>query len=194
LECGRRIFLPKSDVGVIIPALNEPYLPNLLAKLTDYSVHVETEHGLSYAVRHGILMSDEDILVIMDGDGSHDPIYIERMLKLLNSDTTLVVGSRYVDGGYSHDSFVRKVMSLVYCLIARVILRTSIKDAMSGFWVGYRSALKFTPTKGYKFGLQLIRKNKEHIVEFPIVFLKRKEGKSKIKPVQALKDLLSIFK
>jgi dolichol-phosphate mannosyltransferase len=186
--------LPKSDVGVIIPALNEPYLPNLLKKLSDYSVHVETARGLSYAVRHGILMSDEKILVVMDADGSHDPNAIALMVSMLSDQVWFVVGSRYCRGGYSSDALVRKIVSMVYCLIAQIVLRTSISDPMSGFWVGYRDKFRFKPDGNYKFGLQLIRRYKNHITELPIIFKKRKEGKSKVKPMQALKDLLSILR
>jgi hypothetical protein len=65
---------------------------------------------------------------------------------------------------------------------------------MSGFWVGYRSKFNFEPTETYKFGLQLLRKYRGHIMEYPIVFEKRKSGKSKVKPIQALKDLLAIVR
>jgi dolichol-phosphate mannosyltransferase len=186
--------LLKSDVGIIIPALNEPYLETLVHKLEGYTIHVETERGLSFAVRHGILMSDEKVLVVMDADGSHPPEAIPEMVNMLDSRTWFIIGSRYLNGGYSYDSIPRKIVSLCYCLIARVFLRTSIKDVMSGFWVGYKEKFTFKPDGNYKFGLQLIRKYKKHIKEVPIIFKKRQAGKSKVKAIQALKDLLSIIK
>ena len=181
-------------VTVIIPALNEPYLPSLLKHLGNYDVHVRSEKGLSFAVWKGIQESNGELIVVLDGDGSHSPNAIPRMIDMLNSRTCLVVGSRYCKGGYSYDSTLRKIVSLVYCFIARLVLRTKIKDVMSGFWVGRREAFKFNPSRNFKFGLQLIKKNKGYIVEYPIVFEKRKSGRSKMKPLQALKDLFSIFR
>lgn len=179
---------------VILPCLNEPYLPTLKQKLKNYKIDVRTEHGLSHAVWKGVFNCENKIIVVMDADGSHPPEVIPNMLKLLSLDTWLIVGSRYVKGGFSKDRYIRQIISRIYCLIAQISLRTKIKDCMSGFYVGYRNAFQFTPNTNFKFGLQLIRKNKGHIKEYPIVFEKRKGGKSKIKPLQAVHDFIEIFK
>jgi len=180
-------------VEIVIPALNEPHLPQLLNELSNYHVHVQSEKGLSYAVWCGVQKAQGDVVVVMDGDGSHSPSAIEPMVKILNDKVWFVVGSRYVKGGYSYDSTLRKVVSLFYCAVARLTLRCNIKDCMSGFWVGYKNKFNFKPTETYKFGLQLIRKYRGHIMEYPIVFEKRKSGKSKVKPIQAIKDLWEVI-
>lgn len=90
------------EVTVIIPALNEPYLPKLLEKLKGYKVDVRTEKGLAYAVWRGIQQAKTEIICVMDADGSHNPIYVADMVKKLNEQVWLVVGSRYVKGGYRH--------------------------------------------------------------------------------------------
>ena len=181
------------NVDVIIPCLNEPYLNTLVHQLGDYTIRIQTEIGLSFAVWKGIQQSSSDVIVVMDGDGSHNPNAIKKMIQLLDQNTWLVVGSRYCLHGYSEDSVVRKIISYAYCLITRILLRTSIRDGMSGFWVGYRKAFIFTPSATYKFGIQLIKRYKNHIKEYPIVFRKRKQGSSHVKPYQALKDLAMIF-
>ena len=181
-------------VSVVIPALDEPYLPELLKELGEFHVVVRGDLGLSAAVWNGVQHSSDPIVVVMDGDGSHPAEAIFDMLKLLDDETWLVVGSRYCYGGYSHDALLRVIISRVYCLIARIVLRTSLRDPMSGFWVGYREAFKLEPNRDYKFGLQLIRRNRGHIKEFPIVFSKRQMGASHIKPLQAIRDLLAIFR
>lgn len=183
-----------NDVQVIIPALNEPYLPILKRKLTEYKVDVRDEKGFSYAVWQGIQNARNEIVVVMDGDGSHPPEAISNMIKLLDDKIWLVIGSRYCKGGYSSDAFHRKVISQIYCLIVRIILRSKVHDTMSCFWVGWKFAFQFKPSKSWRFGLQLIRNNGGHIQEFPIVFEKRKIGKSHIKPLQALYDLIAVFR
>lgn len=182
------------EVTVIIPALNEPYLPKLLEKLKDYKVDVRTEKGLAYAVWRGIQEAKSEIIVVMDADGSHPPEAIPKMVQMLNEETWFVIGSRYVKGGYNYDSFMRRFISLFYCCLARMTLSNKIHDSMSGFWVGWRWAFQFQPTQSYKFGLQLLKKYHKFIKEYPIIFVKRKEGKSHVKPIQALRDLWTIFK
>lgn len=180
-------------VEIVIPALNEPHLPQLLSQLSSYPIHVQSEKGLSYAVWTGIQQARGNVIGVMDADGSHPASAIKPMISMLNSDVWFVVGSRYVKGGYSYDSILRKIVSLFYCLVARATLPTNIHDSMSGFWIGYRDKFNFKPSKTYKFGIQLIRKYRGHIAEYPIVFRKRQNGKSHVKPVQALKDLWEVI-
>jgi len=181
------------NVSVVIPALNEPYLSTLLTKLQDYEVIVRKDKGLTYAVWKGIKEAKGNIIAVLDGDGSHPPESIPKMRKLLNENTQLVIGSRYCQGGYSRDSIIRKVISRFYCLLAQIVLRTRIKDCMSGFWVGYKTAYIFNPSNTYKFGLQLIQNYSKNISEYPIIFRKRRSGKSHVKPLPAIQDLFAIF-
>jgi glycosyltransferase involved in cell wall biosynthesis len=107
-------LLLKDNVDVVIPALNEPYLPKLLESLNGYDVHVQNEKGLSYAVWKGIQSINKDgVVVVMDADGSHPPEAIPKMVDMLSSRTWFIVGSRYCKGGYSWDSIPRKVMSML---------------------------------------------------------------------------------
>jgi len=188
--------LQKSDVSIVIPALNEPYLPKLIKKLKGYDVHIQTEKGLSYAVWKGIQKAENEIVCVMDADGSHSVASIGNMGSCLSlsAGSWFVIGSRYVKGGYSEDGTVRKIMSLFYCFLARLLICWSIHDCMSGFWIGYRDKFVFEPNGNYKFGLQLLKKYKGHIIEYPIVFHKRQEGKSHLKPMQVIGDLFEIVK
>ena len=186
-----------AKISIVIPALNEPYLPKLMKKLKDYDVHIETEKGLSYAVWNGIQKAENEIVCVMDADGSHSAGSIGNMgsyLSLSAGSIWFVIGSRYVKGGYSEDGTVRKIMSLFYCFLARLLISWEIHDPMSGFWCGFKSKFIFEPNGNYKFGLQLIAKyGHEHIREFPIRFMPRQLGKSKVKPLQAINDLVSIL-
>lgn len=184
----------KEKIEVVLPCLNEPYLPKILEELKKYKVNVKTEKGLSYATWKGIQEAKSEIIVVLDADGSHPTTEISKMIKCLNENVWFVIGSRYCRGGYNHDPFLRKITSLFYCLLARIKISRKIRDPMSGFWVGYKKYFDFKPSGGYKFGLQLIRKYESHIVEFPIIFEKRRMGKTHITPKQAINDLFSILK
>ena len=186
-----------TEATIIIPAKNEPYLPTLLKELKDYEVLVQTEPGLSYAVLQGIKKASGNKIVIMDGDGSHHVSSIPYMLKLLDT-YDVVIGSRYINGGYTEDSWSRIQISKFYNKIARVILQISVKDNMSGYIVAKRRVFQELniENKGYKIGLEIIVKSigKFKVTEYPIAFTKRKEGKSKATLKTGLQTLWFINK
>ncbi|MFP3131371.1 MAG: glycosyltransferase [Nitrososphaeria archaeon] len=49
---------------------------------------------------------DYDYFVVMDGDGQHDPLLAEEMVKTaIKTGADLVIGSKYIDGGDSSEGF-----------------------------------------------------------------------------------------
>src|ERR1700723_1776636 len=109
----------------MIQRLNLPWV-SLIVRTTD--------RGLSTAVLEGLKRTSGDIIVVMDADLSHPPEAIPRMLEELHNGSDFVVGSRYVEGGVTHDDWglLRWLNSRLATLLARPF--TSIKDPMSGFF------------------------------------------------------------
>jgi len=174
-------------VSIIIPCKNEPYLNRLvseIAKCLTYSheILVQTEPGLANAVMCGIKNSKGEILVVIDGDGSHKPQNLNTMVSLVST-YPIVVGSRYANGGISKDYPLRQFLSKLFCKITRAILKLKIEDPMSGFVAIHRQVFNsvYLHPFGYKFLLELLVKSKGRyrIFEYPIVFEKRKRGCSK---------------
>lgn len=162
-----------------------------------YEAKVQTEPGLANAVLQGVRSCCGDAVAILDADGSHNPKYLPKMLKLL-SDYDIVVGSRYVHGGCTEDYFVRMIISRLYCKFARFLFGLDVNDNMSGFIVAKKSvfdSLTLNPV-GYKFGLEMLVKSKGHFVccEYPVKFEKRKMGLSKTGFGQGLKTFAFILK
>ena len=149
----------------------------------------KNERGLSSAVIEGIRVSRREIIVVMDGDMSHPPERIPRLVELLHAGHDFVVGSRFIKGGSTQKGWglFRQFNSFVATSLARPI--TSISDPMSGFFGFRRSAAvgrDLNPV-GYKIGLELIVKcgfNK--IAEIPIDFANRTRGSSKLTVKQQL--------
>src|SRR4051795_7628846 len=93
--------------------------------------------GLSGACIEGILASSAPYAAVMDADLQHDETQLPKMLSLLQSGPAeLVVGRRYIEGGSaaSFDS-QRAGASAFATEIARRVLRVSIADPMSGFFM-----------------------------------------------------------
>lgn len=142
------------------------------------------DRGLSQSVLEGFEEAQGDIFVVMDADLSHPPEAIEVMLREIASGAQFVIGSRYVTGGSTADSWgpLRWVNSQVATLLARPLTR--ISDPMSGFFALPRGVFERAESPsplGYKIGLELVvRCRCERVVEIPIHFANRAHGQSKL--------------
>ena len=174
-------------VSVIIPCKNEPYLNRLISEIDNclaysHEILVQTEPGLAKAVMCEAKRAKGDVLVVLDGDGSHSPRTLNKMVSLVAT-YPVVVGSRYVNGGVSKDSLVRQFLSRLFCKMARATLKVEIEDSMSGFVAIGRRVLNSVHLEpfGYKFVLELLVKSNgcHKVFECPIVFEARKMGYSK---------------
>lgn len=139
--------------------------------------------GFSYAIQNGY-----DVVISMDADFSHDPKYLPTMLREIEKND-FVIASRYVKGGgvEGWDLF-RKVLSFGGSLYARIVLMKNIHDFTGGFNCFKTKNLqkinyKNISSKGYVFLIEVKYRHLLHKLkgkEFPIVFVNRVLGKSKI--------------
>jgi len=157
-------------------------------------VHLLTrtsKDGLGAAYRAGFraaLDAGYDAIVQMDADGSHPASAVRPMLDKL-ADHDLVIGSRYVPGGATENwPARRKFISWGANTYARGLLRLRTHDATAGFRAWRAEALRAagvleTHSNGYGFQVE----NTWHaerlglrIAEWPITFVERVEGASKM--------------
>jgi len=207
-------------ISVIIPTKNEPLINELIEeihkslknqkheiiiadhsdkkpKIKNAKLIIPKSHGLAKAVLESIGHAKGDFIVIIDGDFSHNPKDIKRLIdKLDNFD--IVIGSRYVEGGTTEDKNHRRFLSYIFRNIADIILDLGIHDSMSGFSAIKKEVfdnLKLNPI-GYKINMETIYKAKKKgykFCEVPIKFESRKKGKSKANLGQAFTILRHIF-
>lgn len=127
----------------------------------------------------------------MDADGSHPPRTLLEMLEHAErSGADVVIGSRYVPGGgWVEGSAYRVLVSRGANLLARISTGVGVRDATSGFRVIRSSALRRIVGKltelesGYVFQVQLLHLLHEagcRIEEYPLQFLPRRSGESKL--------------
>ncbi len=145
-------------------------------------IHRAGKLGLSSAAIAGFNIAHGKILCLMDADLSHPAEKIPAMFKIVSENRAdLVIGSRYVPGGKIIGwGMYRKTLSKGAVLLSRIV--TNVRDPMSGFFMVRKSLLDMPSlnSKGFKILLEIIVKSKlQRIVEVPITFINRKEGKSK---------------
>jgi len=85
--------------------------------------------GNGAAVKTGIRQAKGDILVMMDGDGQHNPEYIAPMLEKIGQ-YDMVVGARTSE---SESHIHRDLANRLYNLFASYICKRKIQDLTSGF-------------------------------------------------------------
>lgn len=141
--------------------------------------------GLSSAILAGVQSAAGQIVVVMDGDFSHPPHTIPKMVEeLKDSKYDIVVASRYIKGGSVIGwPFKRRLMSKGAIKIAQVGLGIQVNDPMSGFFAfkrGIIEGIKFDAI-GYKMLLEILVKAKgARIKEVPYTFTNRRAGASKL--------------
>ena len=157
------------EVSIIIPVFNEAEkLAEMLHKIralqlagseiivvddgsTDGSAKIAIETGANVirhpynigngaAVKSGMRAARGRLLILMDGDGQHNPQDIPRLLAD-SKDYHMVVGAR---GKGSKLRFHRYAANLAYNLLASYVTRFRVKDLTSGFRVlSRRDGLRF---------------------------------------------------
>ncbi len=145
------------------------------------------------AVLRGIKEARCDKIIVMDGDGSHTPEVVSRMVDSLDK-CDIVIGSRFIKGGGSRDTLKNRFISKGFNLLA-FFLAPRIKDRASGFW-GLRRNLVDTPIRCTTKPMleYLVRSSHNSVREVPYIFLPRISGESKIgrSPTTVLKELYSL--
>jgi dolichol-phosphate mannosyltransferase len=133
------------------------------------------------------LANGADYIMEMDADLSHDFRYLPVFLKEA-SQVDLVLGSRYVKGGEIKNwNLVRRLVSSLGNIYARLVLGVPIRDLTGGFKCYRRAVLEkidldSLDSQGYVFQIEttyLALANGFRIKEIPIVFTEREAGKSK---------------
>jgi len=151
------------------------------------------QRGYAAASRDAMLKAIEsgyDVIATMDADFSHDPKVLTKLISLVDANTALVIGSRYVPGGgVTNWPLFRRVLSKWGNLYTAFCLRLKIKDCTSGFRAYSTASLKDIDlanltADGYAFlsemAFVISRKKLGSIVESPIVYVDRAFGESKM--------------
>jgi dolichol-phosphate mannosyltransferase len=185
---------PDGTQAILTASFGSEPRVNLLARKSKQGLGIAYLAGFEWAFSRGY-----EFIVEMDADGSHRP---EDLLRLLESsqEADLVIGSRWVSGGEVLNwSTPRVLISKIGNRYAKFMLGTTILDMTSGYRV-YRA--KFlqrlvsepVSSHGYSFQVELAyRASKQgNVIEKPICFVERVDGKSKMTLAIVLEALTKV--
>lgn len=151
-------------------------------------IHRIGRRGLSSACVEGMLASAAPYLAVVDGDLQHDLDVLPLMFQTLKRDRLdIVVGSRYVAGGGTGDwAESRLRISTLATRMGNKLLRTALKDPMSGYFVLSRDLLDRTVRRltgrGFKILLDIFLSSDRPVrfTEIPYTMRSRVRGDSKL--------------
>lgn len=137
--------------------------------------------GYKYALRH-----DYDMAVQMDGDGQHDPQFLEGMIELMErEDADLVVGSRFINKEGFQSSATRRTGINILSAMAWIFTGVRVKDITSGYRLVNKNLIKLY-ANDYPFdfpepeAMVMATVHQCRIKEYPVVMRERMSGKSSI--------------
>ena len=174
MELTRYAHLNEQRIAVVIPAFNEgervgrvvERIPRELVDdiivVDDHSTDATAEesirngathvvscasHGVGAAIKTGYweaLKRGADVLVVVAGDGQHDPREIPRILEpALNGNADYVVGDRLSSSLHETDmTTFRYVGNRMLSLLTRMLTELDVKDSQCGFTAITREALE----------------------------------------------------
>jgi len=154
-------------------------------------LHRTGKLGLGTAYIEGFqwaLQGRSDLIFSMDGDLSHDPKYLPDFAAMLKT-CDVVIGSRYLNGiSVVNWPLNRILLSYFANMYVRNLTGLRVQDCTSGF-VGYRRQvlermeLNTFRSEGYAFLIEM-KYRAQHLLfkigEFPIIFVDRSRGASKL--------------
>jgi dolichol-phosphate mannosyltransferase len=139
----------------------------------------------------------------MDADLSHDVRYLPDFVRALDEGYDVVVGSRNIPGGHVEGwGPGRTFLSKGGSLYARTILGLPVRDLTTGYKAFARRALEAiglssVRSNGYSFQIETTYRavlKGMRVKEVPIVFVDRKEGRSKMSRKIFLEAIAMVWK
>lgn len=156
-------------ISVVVPARNEarnlyhvlPHIPSIVSEVILVDGHSQddtiavaqqlfpsiriikqTGKGKGDALRAGFAASTGDIIVMLDADGSADPNEIPRFVDALMSGYDFAKGSRFLNGGGSHDiTPLRRLGNYALSQCVNLLFWTQYSDLCYGYNAFWRHCL-----------------------------------------------------
>ena len=147
----------------------------------------QEEPGFGGAYRKGISVMKGDKMLVLDSDGSHNPIYIPDIYNKFITGYDVVIGSSYTKGGKTEDAVTSRIMSHILNGVFRIVTGVKAKDLSTNFRIYRADVLREITLTSTNYDvleevllLMKLKIGKSFKVgEIPITFNKRIAGESK---------------
>ena len=160
--------------------------------------------GLSSAIKEGLIFAQGEYLLVLDGDGQHDPSFVLNIINEIKNNTSdIIIASRFLnssrlEGLSNKRSLGSKIANRVACFSLHKNYST-LTDYLSGCFCIKKEITKKLIRKieinGFKFLYELLSVSKGKLVvkEVPLIFKERLYGNSKLDLAIVWDFLISII-
>lgn len=160
---------------------------------TNLGIGGAVQTGYLYAARNGY-----DIAVQVDGDGQHDPVFLNDMAQILErEDCDMVIGSRFLEKHGFQSSGIRRVGIRYFTYLIKVLTGRVITDPTSGLRMVNRRTLELF-AKNYPKdypepeSVVAVLRNGGKVKEIPVIMRERSGGVSSISPIKSIYYMVKV--
>lgn len=149
--------------------------------------------GYKYGYREGY-----DLAVQVDGDGQHDPAFLQKMSRVLNDEELdMVIGSRFIEKEGFQSSGARRLGIKYFTILIKLLTGETITDPTSGLRMVNRKVMKmyaFDYPKDYPEpeSVVAILRRKCKVKEIPVIMKAREGGVSSISPKKSVYYMIKV--
>ena len=159
----------------------EKYKYNYIDLPINLGIGGAVQTGYRYGYREGY-----DLAVQVDGDGQHDPTFLNQMAEFLEKkDVDMVIGSRFIDKKGFQSSGTRRIGIKYFTILIKILTGKTITDPTSGLRMVNRDIMKefaYDYPNDYpepESVVSILRKKKK-VEEIPVIMRERSGGVSSI--------------
>ncbi|XJZ28583.1 glycosyltransferase family 2 protein [Bacillota bacterium Lsc_1132] len=149
--------------------------------------------GYKYAWENGY-----DIAIQVDGDGQHNPSYINDLINpIKDGKADLVIGSRYLKKEGYQSSFMRRIGISYFSFLIKLLEKKIITDPTSGFRACNRRVIEqFSIRYPHDYpepeSIVYLLRNHFHIAEVPVIMNERFGGESSITSFKSVYYMIKV--
>lgn len=149
--------------------------------------------GYRYGWKNGY-----DIAVQVDGDGQHDPKFLQKMADFLEiNNLDMVIGSRFIEKEGFQSSGTRRLGIKYFTILIRLLTGTIITDPTSGLRMVNKDIMKlfaYDYPKDYPEpeSVVAILRRKKRVKEIPVIMKERQGGTSSISPKKSVYYMIKV--
>lgn len=167
---------------------------------TVHYINLPCNLGIGGAVQTGYKYArnnNYDYAIQIDGDGQHDPKYIKNAYEEIEKGYNFVIGSRFINNEGFQSSFVRRLGINFFYYLIKILTKTKITDATSGFRLCDKKIIDIF-SKYYPCDypepetVVVLLKNGFKVSEIPVVMNERKHGESSINIINSIYYMVKV--